>query len=102
MTMDALMARVGYLFLYWGFLENEVKRRHGDLSSLVTAPGVWEARRIRNLIAHGISEANVAPGDDGPTYLSCKPQDGGAPERVTLDELETAISALERARFSVA
>lgn len=100
MPMNDLMAQVGYLFLRWGLLETEVKRLRGDLSWMDTLPGVPEARRIRNLIAHGIVAAS-AMGDRMSYRLSCRAQDGST-KQISLGELEAAIEALERARIALA
>lgn len=96
--MNDLMARVGYLFLHWGFLENRLRSKNGDLSSLRTRPDVQEARRIRNLIAHGIINASA---EGSSPSLLCKSNSGAKDERVTYEQLGGAIGALERARFNL-
>jgi len=92
------MARVGYLFLQWGFLENDLRVRRGDVSALKTRPDLQEAKRIRNLIAHGIIQATAYPEETA--HLSCR-SDDGIEVRVTLSELVAAIVALERARIEI-
>lgn len=99
-TMDDLMARVGYLFLNWGFLENRIRSQKGSLSSLQTIPGAQEARRIRNLIAHGIISASI-PIDGASPHVCCRPQDDANEERVTYEQLGAAIETLERALFDL-
>jgi hypothetical protein len=81
------MAEVGRLFLQWGFLENELRIRRGDLSSLTARPDLQEPRRIRNLIAHGVIRASVDPRERG--YLCCRGNDD-AVTKITFDELRDA------------
>lgn len=97
-TMSELKCQIGELFLEWGFLENELKARHGDVSSLATRPDLQDARRIRNLIAHGIVRATAVP-EEG-TYLTCISQ-LGVEERVTFAELCAAAEAARRARWGL-
>lgn len=92
------MAEVGHLFLRWGFLENELRNRHGELSWLTTHPDLEEPRRIRNLIAHGIVRASVDPSEA--SYLLCRGRDDSE-TRITFDELSTATTTLERVTVEV-
>lgn len=93
--MKDLMAEVGLLFLRWGFLENELRDRHGELSWLATHPELQEPRRIRNLIAHGIMRASVDPSEA--SYLLCRGSDESE-TRITFDDLSAATTILERVR----
>ena len=100
-SMNDLMARVGYLFLHWGFLEDRLRSQQRDLSALHAIPGAQEARRIRNLIAHAIVRAVADPTEGAAPHLVCRPTDETEEVRITYEELGDAIAVLEFTRFNI-
>ena len=97
--MTDLMAQVGYLLLHWGFLENDLRNSERTLSD-VNWLGMGDARRIRNLVAHGMFRACVDYREAAEPYVLCM-SDKGETQRVTFAELASAIQALEKGKREI-
>ncbi|HEX5376046.1 MAG TPA: hypothetical protein VFW48_07800 [Solirubrobacterales bacterium] len=83
-----LMAAIGYLLLRWGHFERQLDR---------AAPPqeLDKIRSMRNLICHGLEEANADPRTASDPLLRCRDSNG---QRVTVTyaDLQDAIRTLER------
>jgi hypothetical protein len=97
-TYSELMANVGLLLVRWGFLENAMRQSNKPVSDLSRNPELLEARRIRNLIAHGICGAHADPTALAEPSVSCVAQDGTIVE-ISYRSLAEATAALERYRI---
>lgn len=96
-SMDELMARVGFLLLHWGWLENDLRSMGHDAPS-AHAPD--SARRVRNLVVHGMFEASADQLRAPEPFLTCRASDGEE-ERVTYSDLLAAIEEIERHRVNL-
>ena len=97
--MDELMARVGFVLLHWGWLENDVRSVGQHLPRQTDDPEFEFARRVRNMLAHGMYEASADPNRSEDAYVMCRSDDRER-VRVTYADLKRAIAALQTRRFS--
>lgn len=117
--LDGLMAKLGYLLLHWGMLEDRLRRAiirlHGDpervsldywahlqvnadfeLKPRVEAieAALEPVRRLRNLVAHGLTGASADAAKHPEPVLFCTSKEGEH-SLVPLSALEAAIRVLE-------
>ena len=97
-TYNDLMARVGFLLVQWGFLEYAMKDSNQDIARLRQIAELDEARRLRNLVAHGICRASADPSASREPFVSCIDQDGRMLD-ISYSTLQQATDALERYRL---
>ena len=91
--MNALMAQVGYVLLYWGFLE-AVHQQTGEWHIPESATEFERVKRIRNLVAHGIVSADASESD---AFIRCV-DEKGAQAQLPQSELADAAQSIDRIR----
>lgn len=96
-TMEELMARVGYLLLHWGWLENDVREAGKRVSSLSDDPDLAFARDIRNLISHGMYGASADAIRWSEPYLMCRSAEGEE-VKVTFSDMGAAMDVINAHR----
>lgn len=99
-TMNDLMARVGYLLLYWGFLEAALA--HRNLTELAADHRLEfdRLRALRNLVAHGIVRASANPASPSP-FIICASADRTDETTIEYAELVKAADAIDRLRLDL-
>ncbi|MFT3722498.1 MAG: hypothetical protein QM773_02840 [Hyphomonadaceae bacterium] len=97
-SFSDLMAKIGFVLLQWGFLENAMRQNNREVGDLNQISELTEPRRIRNLIAHGICRASADPSRSGEPFVACLTQ-GGKEIEIPYSALEQAIAALETYRL---
>lgn len=83
-----LMASVGFLLLRWGHLERQ-------LDGAAPPPELDRVRSMRNLICHGLQQANADPTRVHDPVLRCR-DSKGQEVTVTYTDIQAAIRMLER------
>jgi hypothetical protein len=99
-TMHDLMARVGYLLLYWGFLEAALAGRNLVELTADHRREFDRLRALRNLVAHGIVRASADPRSP-PTFIVCVCADRTHETTVEYSELVEAADAIDRLRHAL-
>lgn len=96
-TIEELMARVGFLLLHWGWLENDVRDSGRRVASLADEHELAFAREIRNSLAHGLYGASADPNRWPEPFLMCRSAEGEE-RRVSFSDLKVAIDAISAYR----
>lgn len=92
-----VMAEVGFVLLYWGYLEAEL-----DLSEPLPRDierDLEAARAVRNLLAHGLRGAVGAP-DPSDAFVRCVDR-RGAERLVTVSELRALSQTIDQIRLRI-
>lgn len=109
-----LLAAVGEVMLYWGYLESAMLEALDESSRgpsifqrwLATAePGeivdqIKDAAAVRHLLAHGLCEIQARPPHGGEAEVLCRGNDGTL-VRVTFGELQDTAQRLDRLRLRI-
>ena len=96
-SMNDLMARVGYLLMHWGFLENAMRNIKQEIADPGGSSELDEVRRVRNFVAHGICRACADPKAADEPFVSCVARDGTVID-ISYGALGEAIAAIEKCR----
>jgi hypothetical protein len=104
-----LMAAIGETLLHWGFLETAMKAagitwsstaksRAIDPSNGEILEALAEPRRIRNLIAHGLTSASADPRRGKEPFVICRDVEEQE-HRITLADLRKTQAQIHKLRM---
>lgn len=110
-----LLAAVGEVLLYWGYLEGAMVETLGDRPAAPALVWKWqtackpsdetigeirEMAAVRNLLAHGLCGVDARPRHGGEAEVVCRAGDGDL-KRLTLGELRDTAQRLDLLRLSI-
>ena len=103
-----LLAEVGQTLLYWGFLENELKKPSvaevlkgcdGGATPCALKTEFAALYRVRNLLAHGLRGAYADLSATNDPWVVCHDSDDSE-VKITLSELVNTSARLDRLRLT--